>query len=194
VLGVVGAASYPWLLAAWAAQPPGSVTSDVLLATCWGVAEIYLLTGVVKAAQWSNSSRRFATGLVVPGLSLVAQLMVVSAVASWAPAVSASASVFGTGLPRPTPVTLMLAFGALSLAAAVLGASMPRVVPGKFGRQIGPQLGCASGLFAALLLPTWGGLALAGRMMSLGFSTLWVDIAALFVFSFFALYWFWPTD
>jgi hypothetical protein len=194
VLGVAGVASYPWLLAAWAAQPPGSVMSDVLLATCWGVAEVYLLTGVVKAAQWANSSRRFATGLVVPSLSMTAQLVAVAAVASSAPVVSAAASVFGTGLPRPTTGALMIAFAALSLVAALLGAYLPRVVPGKFGRQIGPQLGCASGLFAALLLPTWGGLALASRMMSLGFSTLWVDIAALFVFSFFALYWFWPTD
>jgi hypothetical protein len=170
------------------------VSADLLLGLCWLAPEVYLLSGAVKAAQMANSSRRFLRGLVVPGLSVAAQLLAAALVLALIPQPPSAVTVFGlhgSALTIRVPLAL---FAAGSVLAAALGRAMPAVVPGKFQRLVAPQLGCLSVLTVALLLPAWGGLALMRKAIDIGMQPLWIDIAMIFIISFFGLYWFWPTD
>jgi len=194
VLGPLFVLGYPWLLALYAAQTVGGVSSDLLLALVWLAPEVYLLSGVVKAAEYANANRSAVLGMIAPGVSLLAQLLVLPFARSWAPMESAAVPIWGLKggiLMWAAPMTV---FVACSLIAAVLASLAPRVVPGKFGRTIGPQLAGLSLLLVAFLLPHWGGMAAAQVGLDLGIPSLWVNVIAVFIFSLFALVWFRSRD
>ncbi len=194
VIGPLFIIGYPWLLALYAAQAAGSIPSDLSLALVWLVPEVFLLSGVVKAAEYANANRRAVLGLIAPGVSLAAQLVVLPLAESWAPSASTVVPVWGMQGGTLTWVAPMALFAVTSAIAALIAATMPRVVPGKFGRTIGPQLAGLSLLFVALLLPHWGGIAAAKVGLEMGMPTLWVNVIAVFVFSLFALVWFRSED
>ncbi len=187
-------ALYPWLLAWHSAQVPGSVAFDLTLAVCWLLPELYLVSGMVHAAHRSNSERDIRPGLVFVAAAVALQLVVAALVRGFVPTASLSTTVFalkGRMLHATVPI-LLYAVG--SSVAALAAAWLPRVVPGKFERVIAPQLGCVSVLLAALLLPTWGGIALLIRTAGLGIAPFWIDLVAVFAIPVFALFWFWPHD
>lgn len=194
LLGPLFVLGYPWLLALYAAQAAGSVLSDLALALVWLAPEVYLLSGVVKAAEHANANRRATLGLIAPGVSLIAQLLVLPLALSWAPSVSATVPMWGLRGDTLLWMAPMALFAVASALAAVIASKTPRVVPGKFGRTIGPQLAGLSLLVVAFLLPNWGGIAAARVGLDLGMPTLWVNAVAVFVFSLFALVWFHPRD
>ena len=192
--GLLFVVGYPWLVAALGSARGGSVARELLLALAWLSPEIYLVVGLVWVAHLANANRRVSAGLMPAGVALLLQLMVLPVAAARAPAASYTVTLFGLQgavLMWGAPLAL---FALGSIGISLLAAWMPRVVPGKFARVIGPQLGCLSGLVVALLLPTWGGLAMMQFSLDLGFPTIWVDVVAVFVFTFFALLWFRPED
>jgi len=193
-LGPLFVLGYPWLLALYAAQPVGSIASDLSLALVWLAPEVYLLSGVVVAAGYANANRRAVLGFIAPGVSLIAQLLVLPLARAWAPSVSATVPVWGLRGGMLMWAAPMAVFAVASVLAAVIASVVPRVVPGKFGRVIGPQLAGLSLLFVAFLLPNWGGIAAARAGLDIGMPTLWVNAIAVFVFSLFALVWFRPGD
>lgn len=185
---------YPWLLALHGAQTAPGLTSDLSLALLWLVPEIYLLSGVVKAAEYANANRRVTLGLIPPAISFALQLMVVPLARRLMPAAASAVSVWwmsGDLLMRLGPLT---AFAVASVLAAFIAANVPRVVPGKFGRTIGPQLAGLSILFVLLMLPSFGGLALIRIGLNVGLPMLWVNVAAIFIFVFFGFFWFQSKD
>jgi hypothetical protein len=185
---------YPWLLALYAAQPTGSVRGDLVLALLWLAPEVYLLAGVVKSAQYANANRRAVLGLIPMAVSVVAQLLVLPVALGWTPAGAQSAQVWGVAGTALSGGMAIVVFAAVSAVAALIGAAAPRVVPGKFNRMIGPQLGGISLALVALLLPHWGGLAVAKMGLDIGVPVLWVNVLAVFTFVFVALVWFRPQD
>lgn len=185
---------YPWLLAFYAAQPAHSITSDLALALVWLAPELYLLSGVVKAAEYANANRRVAYGLIPPAVSLLLQFMVLSLARRMAPASSALVVVWGASGSTLTRVGPLATFALASAVAAVIAAMMPRVVPGKFGRTIGPQLLGLSVLLVALMLPSYGGLALIRLGLDIGLPMLWVNVLSVFIFTGFAFFWFRSKD
>ena len=192
--GLVFVIGYPWLLAAFEGAAPRSIAQDLWLAAAWLAPEFYLVMGLVWAAHLANANRRPSLGIVPASVALLLQLIVLPAAVAWAPAAAYTVTLFGlqgAALMWGAPL-LLFALGSASIS--FVAAWTPRVVPGKFARVIGPQLGCLSGLVVALLLPTWGGLAWMRYSLDLGFPTIWVDVVALFVFMFFALFWFMPGD
>jgi len=185
---------YPWLLALYAAQPAGTVQGDLVLALLWLAPEVYVLAGIVKSAQYANANRRAVLGLIPMAVSVLAQFAVMPFALAWAPASADSVAVWGMqGLALSGGIAITV-FAVCSAVAALLGAVAPRVVPGKFNRVIGPQLGGLSVALVALLLPNWGGLALAKIGLDIGVPMLWVNVLAVFTFVFFAFVWFRPQD
>lgn len=194
LLGPLFILSYPWLLTLYATQVIGSIASDLSLALVWLVPEIYLLSGVVKAAEYANANRRAVLGLIAPGVSLITQLLVLPLAQSWAPLESAAIPMWGLRGSVLMWTAPMVGFAMCSTVAAVIASVAPRVVPGKFDRTIGPQLAGLSLLFVAFLLPNWGGVAAVRIGLDIGMPTLWINTITVFVLSLFVLVWFWPRD
>ena len=192
--GLAFVIGYPWLLAAFEAAAPGSAVQDLWLAAAWLAPEVYLLMGLVWAAHLANANRRAALGIVPTSMALLLQLIVLPAAVAWTPAAAYAVTLFGLQGATLMWGAPLLLFALGSVGISLVAAWTPRVVPGKFARVIGPQLGCLSVLVVALLLPTWGGLAWMRFSLDLGFPTIWVDVVAVFVFTFFTLFWFRPGD
>jgi hypothetical protein len=185
---------YPRLLAFLARMPPGSIRFDLVLGVCWVLPGLYLLGGAVKAAQFANAKQSFLAGLVAPGVSVALQLLAIPFTMA---AISGSASsvtvygLHGAALSFTWPVAL---YCLTSLLAAAAAFHTPRVIPGKFQRVVAPQLIGLASVAVALLLPNWGGVAIARRALNLGFPNLVISIAMLFTTLCFALFWFRAED
>ncbi len=193
-MGVLFVLAYPWLLAWHGSHAAGTAMHDLSLAICWLAPEAYLVSGMVRSAHRANRARS-----VVPSLSFAVIAVGLQVASLWVarelgltPATTVQVfRLSGPVLAWQAPVAL---YAVSVVCSAFVAAWMPKVVQGKFNRVVAPQLGCLSVLLAALLLPTWGGLALLSRTAEIGIAPFWIDLLAMFVIPVFALFWFWPDD
>jgi len=194
IAGPIFVIGYAWLLAELAGASATGGVRDLWLAAAWLAPEIYLVAGLVWVAHVANARREALSGFIAIVVLLLAQLAVLPFAIARAPSQAYGVSLYGLRGATLMWWSPLLVLVLIAAPIAVLAAWTPRVVPGKFGRVIGPQLGCLSVLFVAMLLPTWGGLAMIQLSLDLGFPTIWVDVVAVFVFVLFGVYWFWPED
>jgi hypothetical protein len=189
-LGPLFIVGYPWLLYLYAQQVVGSLQSAALLTACWVAPEVYLLSGFAKAAQFANVRRSFAWGLLVPGVSLAAQLVALFLSGGLFPPAISSAVVFGLSGGALMWTGPMALFATGSAVCALVASLLPKAVPGRFQRVFLPEITGITALAVALFLPRWGGIALAQASLRMGFLPLFVGVIIVFLSLGFVLFWF----